>query len=270
MSVALSALTGYVLFSGNVDRKGWLLMLGVFLMACSASVINHWQERHVDAQMPRTKNRPIPSGKIKAFHALILAAGIALTGSAVMYLSNPIIVMVLSWVTLFFYNVVYTPLKKVSAYAVVPGSIIGALPPVIGWVGAGGSVNSEIILLVAAFFFIGQIPHFWLLMLMFGEQYKLAKLPSLSQIFNEEQIKRVTYSWIITTAVAAFLIILFVINNKVIVFLLLIYIFYFLFSLARELIVQEKRKVRLSFLKLNILYLSMMIFLIVDGLLRTS
>lgn len=269
LPIALSALTGYVLFTGNVDFQGWMLMFGVFFMASASSVINHWQERDVDAQMPRTKNRPIPSGKISANGACLLAVSFALLGSVILYFSNPIMALVLSWVTLFFYNVVYTPMKKISAFAVIPGSMVGALPPMIGWAGGGGSLYSEVILLVAAFFFIGQIPHFWLLLLMFGEQYKLAKMPSLNQIFNESQIKRVTYTWVLTTVASAFLVIFFVIGNKVIIFLLLFYIFYLLFSLTMAVFLQKEFKVRPSFYKLNFLYLFMMIFLIVDSLVRT-
>jgi len=268
LPVALSALTGYVLFTGSVDAQGWLLAFGLFLMSCSSSVINHWQEREIDAQMPRTKYRPIPSGKISINGALTIAIIFALIGSAVLYISNPIIALILSWITLFFYNAVYTPLKKVTAFAVIPGSMVGALPPMIGWSGAGGSLTSEIILLVAAFFFIGQIPHFWLLLLMFGEQYQLAKLPSLNQIFSEIQIKRVTYIWVLTTLASAFLVIFFVIGNKIIMFFLMFYIFYLLSSLTMAVFLQKEFKVRPSFYKLNFLYLFMMIFLIIDGLLR--
>ncbi|MBK6284026.1 MAG: UbiA family prenyltransferase [Draconibacterium sp.] len=143
------------------------------------------------------KNRPIPSGKISRNGAFAVAVGFAAIGSAILIFTNPIIALILSWVTLFFYNIVYTPLKKVSAFAVIPGSMVGALPPMIGWAGAGGSLTSEIILLVATFFFIGQIPHFWLLLMMFGDQYKLAGMPSLNQIFNENQLKRITYTWVL-------------------------------------------------------------------------
>jgi protoheme IX farnesyltransferase len=266
MPIALSGLTGYVLFTGDVDQQAWLLTLGVFLMSCSSSVLNHWQERDIDAKMPRTKNRPIPSGKISAKQALDLAIVFALLGSAVLYFTNPIMALVLSWATLFFYNGVYTPLKKVTAFAVIPGSMVGALPPMIGWAGAGGSLTSEVILLVAAFFFIGQIPHFWLLLLMFGEQYKLANLPSLNDIFSEGQIKRVTFTWVLTTVASAFLVIFFIIGNKFIMFFLMFYIFYLLFSLSMAVFAQDEFKVRPSFYKLNFLYLFMMIFLIVDSL----
>ncbi|HPF51192.1 MAG TPA: protoheme IX farnesyltransferase [Draconibacterium sp.] len=269
LPIALSALTGYVLFRQHLDAQGYFLALGVFFMSFSSSVLNHWQERDIDAQMTRTKNRPIPSGRISAKNALQVAIGFAMTGSVILYFTNPLLALGLSWLTLFFYNGVYTPLKKVTAFAVIPGSMVGALPPMIGWAGAGGYPFSEMILLVAAFFFIGQIPHFWLLLLMFGEQYQHANLPSLNQIFDSTQIKRVTYAWVITTVASAFLVIFFVIGNQVIMFLLLFYIFYLMSSLTLSVFAHSEFKVRPSFYKLNFLYLFMMIFLIIDSLVKS-
>lgn len=268
LSVAFSALTGYILYTGNLDSAGWLLALGVFFMSGSSSAFNHWQEKNIDAKMPRTQNRPIPSGKISALFGLTVAIGFAVAGSVILFFSAPVIALILSWVTLFFYNLVYTPLKKVTAFAVIPGSMVGALPPMIGWAGAGGNLSSEIILLVASFFFIGQIPHFWLLLLMFGDQYKLAGLPSLNQLFSENQIKRITYTWILTTIASALLVLFFVFKSQILMFVLLLYTFYLLSSLSMAVFVQKEFKVRPAFYKLNFLYLFMMIFLVIDGLLR--
>ena len=269
LPIALSAIAGYVLYKGTFDAQGWWLALGVFFMSCSSSVINHWQERDIDAKMPRTKDRPIPSGKISSNAALLVAISFALLGSIILFFSNPIMALVLSWATLVSYNLIYTPLKKVSAFAVIPGSMVGALPPMIGWAGAGGSLGAETILLVATFFFIGQIPHFWLLLLMFGEQYKLAGLPSLNQLFTPGQIKRITYTWVLTTVASSFLVIFFVISNKIIMFFLLFYIFYLLSSLTIAVLAHDEFKVRPAFYKLNFLYLFMMIFLIVEGFVRS-
>lgn len=268
LPIALSALTGYIMYTGKLDGQGWLLALGVFLMACSSSALNHWQERDIDVKMPRTQKRPIPSGRISPGGAFLVVVGFAATGTTILLLTNPFIATVLSWTTLFFYNLVYTPLKRVTAFAVIPGSMVGALPPMIGWAAAGGSLTSETILLVATFFFIGQIPHFWLLLLMFGDQYKLANMPSLNQIFTDNQITRITYTWVLTTAASALLIIFFVLKSQMLMFLLLFYTFYLLFSLTISVLVQKEFKVRPGFLKLNLLYLFMMFFLIADALIR--
>lgn len=268
LPVALSALSGYVLFAGKTDGQGSMLALGVFLMSCGSGALNHWQERRTDALMPRTKKRPIPSGSISPNQGLAVALFYVISGSLVLILFNPPIALLLSWATLISYNLIYTPLKKITAFAVIPGSLVGALPPIIGWSAAGGTITSAPILFVATFFFIGQIPHFWLLLMLFGDQYKLAGLQSLTDIFSELQIKRITYSWVLTTIASALLVLFFVINNQIILALLLLYIFYLLFALTRAVFFQREFKVLPAFYQLNFLYLFMMLFLIADGLLR--
>lgn len=268
LPVALSALAGYALYAGRIDAQGLLLTLGVFLMSCGSGALNHWQERKTDAMMPRTKSRPIPSGKISSQTGIFITAGYLAVGSLILILSNPPVALLLSWLTLFFYNLVYTPLKKVSAFAVIPGSMVGALPPVIGWAAAGGYLFAEKILIVATFFFIGQIPHFWLLLLLFGDQYKLAGMPSLTDIFSEIQIKRVTYTWILTTIASAILVLIFVFQSRILILVLTLYIFYILISLSRSLFLSQNFKAMPAFYKLNFLYLFMMFFLIAEGILR--
>lgn len=266
MPVALSALMGYTLQTGTIGSKGELLALGVFLMSCSSSAINHWQEYKTDALMPRTKNRPIPSGRIKPVFALIVASVYFILGSALLISFFPIVTFGISLLTLISYNLLYTPLKKVTAFAVVPGSLVGALPPYIGWLAAGGALNDPDIFIVAIFFFIGQIPHFWLLLLMFGSEYKLAGYPSLNDIFTDNQIKRLSFTWILATIASALLISLKVMIGETAMFILLIYIFYLLFSIFIQLIIKKNLQVRQTFYKLNFLYLFMMLFLIIDSL----
>jgi protoheme IX farnesyltransferase len=268
LPVSLSALAGYVLFSGRIDGQGLLMAVGVFLMSCGSGALNHWQERKTDAMMPRTKKRPIPSGRISSAHGLMVVFGYTLTGSLILAISNPLIALILSWATLASYNLIYTPLKKTTAFAVIPGSLVGALPPMIGWAAAGGNIWAEPILFVATFFFIGQIPHFWLLLLLFGDQYKLAGLQSLTDIFSELQIKRITYTWVLTTIASALLVLYFVIVHPVIVILLIIYIFYLLYTLSRSVFIEKEFKVLPAFYRLNFLYLFMMLFLIADSLLK--
>jgi len=267
--VALSALTGYVLYQNRIDLQGLLLTMGILFMSGSSGAINHWQEKEIDSLMPRTKTRPIPSGRIRAGWALVIAAVFAVLGSVILYLSNLPIVLLLAWLTLILYNLIYTPLKKVSAFAVIPGSLVGALPPLIGWSGAGGPIHSELILLVSVFFFIGQIPHFWLLMLLYGSEYKMANLPCINQLLSDLQIKRVTFTWVLTTFASALLLIFFVIQTIFVQILLTAYILYLLVSLSLKVFSSKEFKVRPVFLRLNFLYLFMMLFLIVDSLIRS-
>lgn len=268
--VALSALTGYALQTGQIGLRGFLLAAGVFLVSCSSGAINHLQERHTDALMPRTKNRPLPSGKISLNSALGVAATYFLSGSLILLWFFPALAWLAALVTLLSYNAFYTPLKKITAFAVVPGSLVGALPPYIGWLAAGGSISDPVIFWVAVFFFIGQIPHFWLLLLMFGHEYKLAGYPSLNDIFSENQIKRLTFTWILATIASAMVIALHVLKGETVMFLLILYVFYLLFSLSVQLLVRKDLQVRPAFFKLNFLYLFMMIALITDSILHRA
>ena len=266
LPIALSALVGYTMKTGWLSGEVWMLMTGVFFMACSSAAINHIQEYKTDALMPRTKNRPIPSGKISVKGAILVAISFFAYGAFILLTNFPPIVFFTSFLTLLSYNVIYTPLKKVTAFAVVPGSLVGALPPYIGWFAGGGALVDERIIWVALFFFIGQIPHFWLLLLMFGKEYTLAGYPSLNSVFNDNQIKRLSYTWILATIATAFIVSIKVLQGSTSMFFLLLYIFYLLFSLTVGILIKKDIPVRASFLKLNFLYLLMMILLIVDSL----
>lgn len=266
LPIALSALVGYAMQTNLFNGDAWMMMAGVFLMSCSSGAINHIQEYQTDALMPRTKNRPIPSGKISLKGAIIVALSFFAYGAFILLVSFPPIVFLTSFLTLLSYNAIYTPLKKVTAFAVVPGSLVGALPPFIGWFAGGGQFMDERILWVSLFFFIGQIPHFWLLLLMFGKEYSLAGFPSLNSVFTDNQIKRLSYTWILATIATSFIVALTVLQGSVTMFFLLIYTFYLLFSLTVGILIKKDIPTRSSFLKLNFLYLLMMILLIIDSL----
>jgi protoheme IX farnesyltransferase len=266
LPIALSAYTGYALSAGRFGSSAVILMTGVFLMSCSSGAINHIQEYKTDALMPRTKNRPLPSGKIGLKGAMLIAATFFLSGMIILLSAFPVLVFLTSFLTLVSYNLIYTPLKKVTAFAVVPGSLVGALPPYIGWFAGGGEWNDPRIFWVAMFFFIGQIPHFWLLLLMFGKEYHLAGYPSLNTVFNDNQIKRLSYTWILATIATAIAVSVIVLQSSIPQFLLLIYIFYVLFSLSGSILMKHEMKSRPAFFKLNFLYLLMMIILIADSL----
>ena len=266
LPIALSALVGYTLKTGVLGDEVWSLLSGVFLMSCSSGAINHIQEYKTDALMPRTKNRPIPSGKISLKGAIWVAVSFFAYGAFVLLVSFPPIVFLTSFLTLLSYNLIYTPLKKVTAFAVVPGSLVGALPPFIGWFAGGGQLFDEHILWVSLFFFIGQIPHFWLLLLMFGKEYSLAGFPSLNSVFSDNQIKRLSFTWILATVATSFIVAMTVLQGSVTLFFLLVYTFYLLFSLTVGILIKKDIPIRASFLKLNFLYLLMMILLIIDSL----
>lgn len=202
-AVALTTITGYLLGGGSIDLGIVLPTLGIFLLACGSSAINHFQERDKDALMDRTRTRPIPSGRISPAGALIYAILLAIAGSLLLFFSAGMLAMQLGILALIWYNAIYTPLKRKTAFAVVPGAVIGSIPPLVGWVSAGGQLSDPRALIMAFFFFIWQVPHFWLLMLKYGEQYTKAGFPSITSVYSSRQIKNITFVWILATAVSA-------------------------------------------------------------------
>src|SRR5512133_1458396 len=134
--------------------------------------------------LPRTAGRPIPHGDISAGRATLVAVILAVSGFLVLLAAHNLTSALLGALALAWYNGFYTPLKRISAFAVVPGSLIGALPPAIGSTAAGGSVADPSVLALAFVFFIWQVPHFSLLVGLHDEGYEAAGYPTLVGLFG--------------------------------------------------------------------------------------
>jgi len=206
---AFSASAGFILAKQGFSSDMMTAVLGVFLLACGSCALNQYQERHTDRLMERTRGRPIPSEKLKAATASKIAVLLLSLGAIVLLKGAHAIVLGLGALALFWYNGLYTFLKRRTAFAVIPGALVGAIPPLMGWVHGGGRPFDPQILAFAFFFFIWQIPHFWLLLLNFGEDYEKAGFPSLTRIFTPTQLGRITFTWVFATAVACLMIPLF-------------------------------------------------------------
>ena len=200
---ACSAVTGYLLATGPQLRPMVLLVLGVLLLAAGASALNQYQERDIDARMDRTRLRPLPAGAMAPrtalnASALLVASGLILLGMV------GAVVTALGAFTVLWYNGLYTPLKRRTAFAAVPGALVGVLPPVMGWLAGGGSVNDPKVLALAVLFFLWQVPHFWLLLIAHRNAYERAGLPHLSRILPGDRLKRLTFLWTASASVACF------------------------------------------------------------------
>ncbi len=159
--------------------------------------------------MKRTKGRPIPSARLTPPQALVIALLSMLSGSLILLVGSNVVALSLGLFAAFWYNAIYTPLKKRSPFAAIPGALVGAIPPAVGWAAAGGSPFDPKILALCFFFFVWQVPHFWLLLLVYGKDYEEAGLPSLTSIFTAGQLSQITFVWILATAVTCLLIPLF-------------------------------------------------------------
>jgi len=206
----LSTSAGFVLAHRGLSGEMILPILGVFFLASGSCALNQYQERQNDQWMERTQGRPIPSKKLSPSTALKISIGLLFLGSILLYFGARWSALGCGLLAVIWYNGVYTFLKRRSAFAAIPGALVGAIPPVIGWISGKGffSLDPQI-LSISFFFFIWQVPHFWLLLLIFGKDYEKAGLPSLTRIFTSLQLSRITFIWIFSTAAACMMIPLF-------------------------------------------------------------
>jgi protoheme IX farnesyltransferase len=266
--VSVSTSIGYILYSGSVSLKMFIAAIGVFLLASGSSAINHYQERNYDALMERTKSRPIPAGIVSPKIALLYAITLSFFGISILGFLINVAALVLGIIALVWYNLFYTPLKRKYVMAVVPGSVIGAIPPVIGWVAAGGNLFDSQALALALFFFIWQIPHFWLLLMIYGNDYERAGYPTLTRIFSDNQLSRITFIWIIALATSVLLIPLFSISSSLITVFVLISLGLWLTLNSKNILNEYINKIqyRKAFIYVNFYVLIVVVFLSIDRL----
>ena len=266
--VAVSTSVGYLLYTGRLEWRMIFPVFAVFLLASGSSSLNHFQERNLDSMMDRTKGRPIPSGRATPFYAVTVSIVLALMGSVLLLFSANLISMLLGLLALIWYNAVYTPLKKRYALAVVPGSVIGAIPPVIGWVAAGGAPTDMKIISLALFFFIWQIPHFWLLLLLYSKDYEKAGFPTLTRIFSNGQLGRITYVWMAALAASCMLIPVFNFSYSIVSVVVMLLLGVWLMIDSRKILsgYLEKMSFRRAFVRINLYVLAVVIILSIDKL----
>ena len=223
LPVSLTGFTGYFIFNPLFSLGLVLTSLGILLMAASASALNQIQEAGLDSKMDRTHDRPIPARRIKLKHAIIFFLCNLFFGVVFIYSGGNLLAVLIGLFTVLWYNGIYTYLKRITAFAVVPGALTGALPPLIGWVAAGGGILDKPIIFLEFLFFTGQIPHFWLLILKYGEEYNKAGIPNLTDIFSKDQINRLTFTWVVISVIAAMFLCYFeIIRTETIIVILLV------------------------------------------------
>jgi len=267
ISVSITALTGFILKSNSFSAPIFFLVTGVFFLSVGSSALNHYQERAFDPLMNRTKSRPLPMGTVSPDSALLFSIVLLLAGS-IFLLKSGVPAFLLGILTVIWYNLIYTYLKRFTAFAVVPGAMVGAIPPIIGWVAAGGDLRNYPIMVLAFFFFMGQIPHFWLILLKFGKEYEGAGFPSLSQVFTQVQIKRLTFVWIVAVGISSLLFLLTGIIRSFWIGGLMILLSGTLIVTFSKMVFSEPSTFKFgrAFMNLNIYFLAIMILLIVNSL----
>lgn len=181
--VVASALAGYAMAGGETSNVALLLctLAGTALVAGGASAFNQVIERQPDGLMRRTQRRPLPDGRLQPGESLVFASATAAAGLLILALGANLLSAVVAFTTLLTYAAIYTPLKRVSSFATVVGAIPGALPPVIGWAAARGSLSQGSLVLFAIVF-LWQLPHFLAIAWIYREDYARAGFPMLPVI----------------------------------------------------------------------------------------
>ena len=178
--VVLTTLAGYVL--GTVGPLDWQRLahtvVGTTLVAAGTSALNHYLERDSDARMRRTASRPLPSGVLAPAQAVWFGVAMVTAGIIDLLLATNALAALLAIATSGLYLGVYTPLKMRTTWATMIGAFPGAMPPLIGWAAARGSLGSGAWVLFAILF-LWQVPHFHAIAWMYREDYGGAGMPML-------------------------------------------------------------------------------------------
>ena len=163
ISVLFSSIAGYLLGFNEANPFCWTVLLklaiGGYCMVGASNAYNQVIEKDLDALMDRTKNRPVPAGRMSPNAALVIASILTIIGIVLLYTINPKTAM-FGAISIFLYTSIYTPLKTVTSLSVFVGAFPGAIPFMLGWVAATGNFGIEAGTLFLIQFF-WQFPHFW-------------------------------------------------------------------------------------------------------------
>ena len=163
ISVVFSSVAGFMLGIDDFQSLNWLVLLklaiGGYCMVGASNAFNQVIEKDLDALMDRTKDRPVPAGRMSGSSALVLASVLTVIGIVLLYTINPKTAM-FGAISIFLYTSVYTPLKTMTSLSVFVGAFPGAIPFMLGWVAATGEFGIEAGTLFLIQFF-WQFPHFW-------------------------------------------------------------------------------------------------------------
>ena len=178
--ILMSTAVGFV-FGASLGWTWWTLfhtLLGTGLIASGTAALNQWWERDADAKMRRTQSRPLAAGRLSPQRALLFSAGLSLAGFLELGFGANWLTAALGAFTLGTYLFVYTPLKRISPHSTTLGAIPGAMPPMIGYAAAAGTLDANAWILFAILF-LWQFPHFYAIAWLYREDYARAGIRML-------------------------------------------------------------------------------------------
>jgi len=176
------------------------VLVGGTLAAGGAHAVNCWFDRDIDAEMNRTRRRPLPNGRIPAWHALAIGAALNVVAFAVLWAGANLLAASLALAGTLIYVFVYTMwLKRATPQNIVIGGAAGAMPPLVGWAAATGRLDLTALALFGVIFFWTP-PHFWALAQLIKTDYARASVPMLPVVSGERSTKRQSMVYAVLTA----------------------------------------------------------------------
>ena len=202
LMIAAASVAGYFLCQDKISLGVAILFGSVLALSAGAGCLNNLQDRDTDRLFERTRCRPLPAGRISARLALLLAVALLVAGLLGLLAGPfPARAALAAGLAIVCYNGLYTPLKGRTILGLVPGIACGAMPPLIGWLAAGGQALAPPIWVLMAVFGLWQPPHFWLILLAHGDDYSTGPVPPMLALFSKRQLTRLLFVWV--TAVGA-------------------------------------------------------------------
>jgi heme o synthase len=269
LPVSFLTFAGFVIFSHTMNIPTLIATSGVLLVVSGALILNQLIEKDKDKLMERTRFRPIVKGEINSMGALFISFFLAVTGIILLYYLKPLSGL-LAIINLVWYLGVYTLLKKVTPFAVIPGALIGGITVLIGWTAAGGTITDYRIVLVSLFVLMWQIPHFWLLMLIYGKEYEKAGFPTIFRIFNAHLLQLWTLGWIVAACIVSLFFPLFqIVTGKTIFYSIMglqtVVIVYSVITLLKQ---NDTLRLKVLFHLVNMFLFLVMVLLVIESLMN--
>lgn len=193
--IVFTAITGLIITNQSVNPfLGIMVIVAIGLASSGSAAINMWYDRDIDQIMSRTKNRPIPAGRVKPDEALAFGGILILISAILMFLASNLLATLILLFASFFYIYIYTIwLKRITPQNIVIGGAAGAFPPIISYAAITNSISLNALLLFMIVF-IWTPPHFWALALKKNNDYKLANIPMMPLVKGiEPTIKQIIF-----------------------------------------------------------------------------
>jgi protoheme IX farnesyltransferase len=200
--MAASAAAAYVARKSAFEWIAFETIFYLFLLCLGAATLNNYQDRDIDKQLQRTRKRPLVFGEIGSRAALIQALALILCGTVgFLFASRSIALATTGLIAVCLYNLIYTPLKRRTSLAIIPGAVCGTLPILMGWMAAGGALRSPKLWILMVVFGVWQLPHFWLVVLGNQRDYRESGIPNMLRALSVRQLDKLVLVWVSAFAV---------------------------------------------------------------------